>query len=425
MRLGRLILRELAYRKFNFFLGALSVLLAVGCLVAALALLREHHLRTEEIVAAKEAETRTRLEAYNDDVRKITVRMGFNILILPKDQNLGDLYSADFAEKTMPEAYAERLVKSSIVTLNHVLPSLQQKIKWPETERTVILMGVRGEVLIQSAAQKPILSGVKPGTAVLGYELHRGLNLAPGARFKLLGKEFTVAECRPGKGTKDDITIWLNLAETQALLGKPGRINAILALECNCEAVDRLGEVRAEVARILPDTQVIEYATQALARAEARNRAAAEAREAVERERAGRERLGREKEAVAAVIVPLVLIACAAWVGFVAWTNVRERRMEIGILRALGLGSRQILLLFLGRAVLMGLAGGGLGYAAGLLFAVAWNGAPTTHAAVSAMLTPVWIEGAALAAPLLAAAASWLPALVAARQDPAEILREG
>jgi ABC-type lipoprotein release transport system permease subunit len=424
MHLGRLILRELWYRKLNFLLGTLSVLVAVGCLIAALALLREHQLRTEEIVAEKEAETQRKLAAYEDDVRKITVRMGFNILILPKDQNLGDLYAADYAEKTMPEEYAERLARSGVATLNHILPSLQQKVKWPETERTVIVMGVRGEVM-RSQAQKPILSTVKPGEAVLGYELHRGLSLRPGARIKLLGREFAVSECRPERGTKDDITVWLNLADAQALLGKPGQINAILALECNCESVDRLGEVREEVAQILPDTQVIEYATQALARAEARNRAAKEAQEAIEREQESRARLGREKEALAAVIVPLVLVACAAWVGFVAWNNVRERRVEIGILRALGLRSRQILCLFLGRALLMGLAGAGLGYAAGLLFALAWNGVPTMHAAVSAMLAPAWIAGACVAAPLLAAGASWLPALLAARQDPAAILREG
>jgi putative ABC transport system permease protein len=285
-------------------------------------------------------------------------------------------------------------------------------------------MGVRGEVL-KGTGQKPLLSGVKSGEAVLGYELSRGLGLKPGARIKLLGREFTVSECRPEKGTKDDITVWLNLAEAQALLRLPGRINAILALECNCESVDRLGDVRAEVARILPDTQVIEYATQALARAEARNRAAQEGTEALAREQENRARLGREKESLAAVVVPLVLVACAAWVGFLAWNNVRERRMEIGILRALGLRSGQLLCLFLGRAALMGLAGAGLGYAAGLLFALVWNGAPTMQAAITAMLAPAWIAGACVAAPLLSAAASWLPALLAARQDPAAILREG
>src|SRR5688572_31090206 len=106
MRLGTLILIELRHRWLNSVLSLVTALVAVGCLVAALALLREHRLATAAIITTKEEETRARLATLADDMRKITVRMGFNILILPKDQNLGDFYADDFAQKTMPEEYA-------------------------------------------------------------------------------------------------------------------------------------------------------------------------------------------------------------------------------------------------------------------------------------------------------------------------------
>src|SRR5438105_7079834 len=95
MTVSRLILREICYRKLNFALGVLSVLVAVGCLVAALAFLHAHDLRTEEVIAAKEAETRQQVAKLEDDYRKIGVGMGFNLLILPRDQNLSDLYAED------------------------------------------------------------------------------------------------------------------------------------------------------------------------------------------------------------------------------------------------------------------------------------------------------------------------------------------
>jgi hypothetical protein len=41
------------------------------------------------------------------------------------------------------------------------------------------------------------------------------------------------------------------------------------------------------------------------------------------------------------------MIACAAWVGFLAFGNVHDRETEIGILRSLGVGSMKIVAIFL------------------------------------------------------------------------------
>ena len=48
-----------------------------------------------------------------------------------------------------------------------------------------------------------------------------------------------------------------------------------------------------------------------------------------------------------------------------------------------------------------------------------------TTMAVHDLFTPLWLMTAALAGPLLAIVAAWLPALAAAQQDPANLLREG
>ncbi len=424
MNLSRLVFREIRHRKLSFALGVVSAAVAVAGLVAALAILQKHDARTEQIITAKEAETRQQMAQLEDDYRKLMLKMGFNVLILPKDQNLSDLYADDFASRYMPEEFATRLSKSRVVTINHILPSLQQKVKWPEHERTVLLMGVRGEVYVQNPQQKPLLDTVASGTMILGQELARSLPLKVGDKTKLMGREFTVAKINPERGNKDDITVWINLAEAQELLDKRGLINGILALDCTCDTVDRLALIRSEIARILPDTQIIEYASQALTRAEARQRAATEAQTSIQREKDGRARLRREREALAAVLVPVVVVGSAVWIGLLALANVRDRRSEIGILRALGLQARQILLIFLGKAVVIGLAGAGFGYITGRAIGALWRDAPDATPLHIAFVDPRLLVLVLVAAPVLAALASWLPAMSATQQDPAVVLRE-
>jgi hypothetical protein len=421
MSIWRLVLCEIAYRKLNFGLSVLSVLVAVGCLVGEMLLLRKHELQASAILVAKYSETLEKMRALEDDYRKITKNLGFNVLILPRDQNLSDLYADDFASKYMPEEYAERLAKSRVATINHLLPSLQQKLKWPERERTILLIGVRGEVpIVHADEKKPILDAVPPGGMVLGYELHRSLKVAKGDKVKLLGREFTVTKLHAERGTKDDITVWINLGEAQELLGKKGRINAILALECNCSA-ERMGKIRSEIGGILPDTQVIELATQALARAEARNRAADESREAIWREQVHQGSLLRDQANYAAWFIPLVLFGCILWLGLLGFSNARQRSNEIGILRALGVSWVKVSTLLLSKAALVGIVGALLGYVAGSLFArFRGDAAVESPILFGNMLGLV----ALCAAGLVSALAAWVPALIVLRQDPADVLRE-
>lgn len=424
MNLYRLVYCEILHRKLSFALGVGSAAIAVASLVAALAILQKHDLRTEQIIASKVEATRQQMAKLEDDYRKVMLKMGFNILILPKDQNLSDLYADDFASKYMPEEYATRLAKSRVATINHILPSLQQKVKWPEHNRTVLLMGVRGEVYIQSARQKPLIEPVAHNTMILGHELARTLALNAGSKTVLMGREYTVAKVNAERGNKDDITVWINLSEAQELLDKPGLINGILALDCTCDTLNRLGRIRPEIARILPDTQIIEYASQALTRAEARQRAAVEAQTSIQREKEGRDKLRTEREALAAILVPVIILGSGIWIGLLALSNVRDRRGEIGIFRAIGFRSSQLLAVFLGKAIAIGLAGACLGYLLGRLIGMLWRDTPGMAPIPMPLIEPRMLLLVVVAAPILAALASWLPAICAAQQDPAEVLRE-
>jgi putative ABC transport system permease protein len=220
------------------------------------------------------------------------------------------------------------------------------------------------------------------------------------------------------------MTIWIDLSQAQHLLGAVGRINSIVALKCQCEGSD-IASIRRDIGRLLPGVQVIELASKAMTRTEARDRAAAAAKTAIEADRAHRARMRRERESFAAWLLPLVMLGAAVWIGLLAFMNVRERTPEIGILRALGLRSRQIITIFVARAALAGLVGAVLGYGVGFAVGVlSGESAPGGHWA-AALFKPGLLGLVALTAPILASLASLSPALIAARHDPAAILRNG
>ena len=137
--------------------------------------------------------------------------------------------------------------------------------------------------------------------------------------------------------------------------------------------------------------------------------------------------LWREREALAAWLIPLVVMGSVLWIGLLAFGNVRERRTEIGLWRALGFGTRHILCVFLGKAVILGFTGALLGsiagYVVGVLWGV-WDGIPLLSETWATRLDPVLWGLLLFAAPILACLATWIPAMLAAQQDPALVLRE-
>lgn len=399
------------------------------------ALLGAYDLRTSKMLTRMneessdmEAKFAKEMKAYEDDVRKTMKGLGFNIFIFPEGQELSEVYAEGFASKTMPESYAGTLAESKIVTVNHLLPSLTRKLKWPERERTVILIGIRGEVPIAHRdPKKPLIDPVQKGQIVLGHELHRSLDLKEGNATVFMGREFIVEKCHAERGTKDDITIWMHLGECQELLKEEGRINAIKALECNCATIDRLGEIRREIAGILPGTKVIETESKALARAEARNKAKKHSQRAIASKKAeaiklqaDRDQLRFEDKQKYTALLTVVILGSMAWVSFLAFANSRDRQAEIGILRAMGISTGSILGALMGRAFLVGLFGAGLTLLFAFLLADILK--DSLHGFDLRSLRGD-IPLILLSVPVLSCAASWLPALQAANRDPATILR--
>ena len=426
MRIRELVIKEIIHRRLNFSLSIFAVIIATASLICSVMLLRVHDLRTTEILKTKETELQQRMDKLEDDTRKSMLKLGFNLVILPDDQNLSDWYSDDFSTKYMPESYAEKLAASDIIYIRHILPTLQEKVIWPERNRTIILVGTRGEIPnMHLSPQKPMIQPVPDGTIILGYELHNRLNIKVNDKLELMGKTFAVNNCYTERGSKDDITAWISLKDAQTLLQKEGLINAILALKCLCTD-DVLPVIRKEVAVILPGTRVIEQGSKAIARAEARIQVGNEAKLTLQKEKEGREIIGNERKKMVSVLIPVILFACALWIAFMGYINVRSRREEIGILRAVGVSSKTIFMLFTWKHIFTGLLGGisGIILACISTFVFTLSTPSILRELFASSVTLNLALISILGATFLTIAAGWIPSMIASGQDPAEVLRE-
>ena len=207
-------------------------------------------------------------------------------------------------------------------------------------------------------------------------------------------------------GSDDDIRIYGHLHDVQKILGMEGRINEIQALECVCFTMspeEFRATLREQLAKVLPNAKVIEIQSIAIARQ--------------------RQRWMVEK--YFSLIMPFVIIVCAVWIGALAMMNVRERRYEIGIMRALGYSSSKIASLFLLKAVITGLIGAAVGFGIGTGLALSYG--PEIFKVTAKMIKPLYglLGWSIIAAPAFAALSSFIPAMVAVTQDPALTLKEG
>jgi putative ABC transport system permease protein len=439
LTIWRLVIREIRHRRLSFALSAASVLAATACLVATVTLLDAHDAKTREILRIRGAEVEAKVAQrrqiaaersaeLNEAFRKIMLRFGYNLLILPKDAEVVDIAVQGAPSTYMDEALVGRLADSGIMTIRHLLPILKHRqiLVAGERRQEVFLVGTRGEIpLNHRAPKKPMLIAVPKGKIILGQAVHEALGADVGDKVRVVDRELEIAKIYPARNPLDDASAWIDLEEAQSLLGKQGLINGILALNCLCSHAE-LDKVRQDVLRILPETQVRISVADATIRFDSRTRAAEEAEAQVqlaqkrgqqdlEREAEHRASMKAQIESFAAWALPPVLAGSVLWVGLLALGNIRERRAEIALLRALGLSGGQLFAVFLSRAALTGLVGACLGCVAGLLLAGAWS--PAT-----APVTPVVAVLVLVLAPCLSALAALAPAIVAARQDPAVVL---
>jgi len=378
MSMLRVVLKEVGHRAMSFTLGLLAVTAAVALFVALT----------------------TTGRASNTETIRLMRNLGFNVLVLPEGTDLARFWSGDEVSGDMPDEYVKRLANTPGLSADHYVATLQKKVTWRGLQ--VLLTGLLPEQTALDARKKaPMGHKIATGVCYIGFAIWDGLGLAEGDTIDLLGKSFTVERCLAEDGSKQDVTIYTRLSDAQQLLGMEGRINMIQALGCLCKG-GSLAMLRDEISRVLPGTYVTELRNIVKARTQTR----------------------KMVEGHVGFIMAMVMVICVAWVGLLALLNVRERRHEIGVLRALGFATQHVAGLFIARAALMGILGALVGFAVGT--AVAMHYGPELFKITFGKVRPAWdlLVPVLAAAPLVAALAGLLPAMIAVTQDPAEVLME-
>jgi putative ABC transport system permease protein len=404
MRLRTFVWREVFERKNQLATSFVAILLGISVIVGV----KNITFYSEKAVAAE-------LDA-----------LGANILILPKSASLQDYYSADMQGEEFPEEYVTRLATSDLQGLDNLSPKLsvpvesegnkftltgilpmkefQAKAAWqgagifsrPENCGTVNVPGATVDPPKETLVRKRVITTLEENQVLVGSDIGAALKAKEGDTLTLLGKPFAVTAVLPSTGTVDDSRVFAHLHAVQQLAGKGAVLNAIEVVGC-CNQISK-GLVQ-KINGLLPEAKVVTIT------------------QIVDTQIRTNQMMAR----LSLLFLAIIVLVGGASIANYMYSNVFERRKEIGTLMALGAGSRVVLQMFLLKALLLGLAGGIAGYVLGTAIAVVFGPRIAGVIVLPMPSLALWALGVAVAISLVA---SYFPARQAARLDPATALQE-
>jgi putative ABC transport system permease protein len=405
MRLRTLVWRELFERKNQLLTGFLAVLLGITVIVA----IKNITFFSEKAVA-RQLDT-----------------LGANVLILPKSVSLQDYYSSDLHSEEFPEEYVTRLVMSDIQGLDNLSPKLSVPVE--VQDRSLTLTGILPKNEFQAKAawagvgifsrpmgcgvvadaagaadeppretlvRKRVIETLEADEVLVGADVASALLIKEGDTVNLLGNSFNVIATLPQTGTIDDSRIFAHLHTVQDLAGKGPVVNAIEVVGC-CNEI--FGGLVEKINRLLPEAKVVTI-TQVVDT---------------------QIRTNRMMSRLSLLFLVIIVLVGAASIANYMFANVFERRREIGTLMAMGASSSTVLRMFLLKALLLGLAGGVVGYGSGTILSVTLGPRIAGVAVLPMPVLALWAIGVSTG---IALAASYFPARRAAGLDPCASLQE-
>src|ERR1700675_2192570 len=278
---------------------------------------------------------------------------GANIIVAPRDTKSSSAGVVTLDESIVDKVRQSLPPRASADSYLYLVAS----VSVPNSAQPVnaVIAGKRTERIDQSALKSAIATPRdNTNLCLVGFKAAQQLNLQPGASLKLKNdkrEEVCASEIADSRGDAQDSQIVVNLDAAQRLASLPNKVSLI---QLSVPGTPR--EIRdyiATLAQNIPDADADVHGLRQFTDAEAKIYT----------------RVSGLLTATTALVLALTGLCVMA-----AMTNVAmERKNDVGLMKAIGGATRRVLRLFLAEAALLGLAGGIVGAAAGLVLSI-WLG---------------------------------------------------
>ena len=322
---------------------------------------------------------------------------GANIIVAPRDTK-----SSNAGVVTLDESIVEKVRQS--LPLHASADSylyLVASVSAPNSAEPVnaVIAGQRTERIDQSSWKSAIVTPRdNKSLCLVGVKAAQQLHLQPTDRLTLKNdkvEQSCISEIADAHGDAQDSQIVVNLDAAQRLASLPGKVSLI---QISVAGTPR--EIRDYIATLsqkIPDADV--HGLRQFTDAEAKIYT----------------RVSGLLTATTALVLALTGLCVMA-----AMTNVAmERKNDVGLMKAIGGATRRVLRLFLAEAALLGLAGGLVGAAAGLVLSI-WLGKTVFGVAARPRLI---VYPVSVALTILVAVVSSYPLRRLANISPASVFR--
>jgi putative ABC transport system permease protein len=322
---------------------------------------------------------------------------GANIIVAPRDTKSSSAGVVTLDESIVDEVRQSLPPRASADSYLYLVASVSSANSAQPVN--AVLAGKRTEKIDQSSAQAASVSlRDNQNLCLVGVKAAQQLHLQPGDRLTLQNDkmhESCISEIADSRGDAQDSQIVVNLDAAQRLASLPNKVSLI---QLSVPGTPR--EIRDYIATL----------TQNIPAADVHG-----LRQFTDAEAKIYTRVSGLLTATTALVLALTGLCVMA-----AMTNVAmERKNDVGLMKAIGGATRRVLRLFLAEAALLGLAGGIVGAAAGLLLSI-WLGKTVFGVAARPRLI---VYPVSVALTILVAIVSSYPLRRLANISPASVFR--
>ena len=394
MKLYQMVVKDVTRRKKRVLYTSLGVVIGVTTIVAVLT-----------IALAGETNIYGQLEKY-----------GANLIVMPAisdiDVGLGGLSLGTLAvgenyisEDKLPEIkqitdgkIREALGIEDEGDIATIAPKLYMNTEVNGT--SVIVVGVDPQEERKLKTWWRVSKGrylEAPGEALVGATAAELLEFNVGDKIALNGREVTVTGILEETGSNEDYQIFLPIETAQETFNKEGLVSSIdvRALCSACPTADIADSINENI----PGVRAVAV------------------KQIAETEMGMMEKISKFLLALAGITLA---VGCFGVVNTMM-TSVHERIKDIGIMRAVGASRNQIIKIFLYEAIIIGVAGGFLGYIAGTL--LAYIAGPLIFGGVAVTYVPQYFLPSLVLATFIAVIATVYPAFRASKIKVADSFR--